>query len=151
MSTASKKETKVNTETTQAESTATAAPAAPALNIEAMSLAELFEMHTKLTAIYESKKKEGLASICDSFIESLTANGFTKEDAFEYFGITNATATRKDAGSKSNFPRELWGRSFKNPANGEIFTKSATGKGRVENWLAALVEAGNKYEDYLVP
>jgi hypothetical protein len=95
--------------------------------------------------------KEELKEICSLFVESLETKGFTKAEGIEALGSRAArSGGGASKGTKSNFPRELWGRSFKDPATGHIYTKSKVGKGRVEGWLADLVENGAKYEDFLV-
>lgn len=42
------------------------------------------------------------------------------------------------------------GATYKNPANGETWTKAANGKGRTVSWLQALIDKGGKFEDYQV-
>lgn len=128
--------------------------ATKAIDVSALSFAELQRLITDASAVVEAKRKDVLDGLVQDFFDALSDNGFDKDTGIEAIAgkvaVSKIKSRPKTNKSKSNFPRELWGKTFVNPANGNTFTKSSTGKGRVEQWLADLVAAGAKYEDFLV-
>ena len=117
------------------------------IDVSKLSSAELAKIIKDATALVGAKRKAELSEIVKNFTDALVAAGFTKAEGVEALGGRAASAggvvSRPKTG-KSDFPRELWGRSFTNPADNTVWVKSKTGKGRAPSWLA-----GQKYTDFL--
>ena len=119
------------------------------LDVSSMSYAQLQNLINQASAVIDGKRKEELKEICALFVESLESKGFSKAEGVTALGAGKAKGGAASKGSKIGFPKELWGKSFKS-MNGEIWTKSKTGKGRPPLWLMEAVTNGKKWEDFLV-
>ena len=102
-------------------------------------------------SIKKDKSKEQKRVIAE-FIAKIKLLGMTIEQAVS---MITAAPTKKSisGGKKSSSPSGLqpkWGMTYRNPANGEVWTKSPSGKGGVKKWLLDAVKSGKTYEEFEV-
>ena len=123
------------------------------IDVSKLSSAELAKLIKDANALVGAKRKAELADIVKAFTDALVAAGFTKAEGVEALGGRAASSggvvSRPKTGKgKKTGPQPKWGTTYKNPADGATWTKSATGKGRTVAWLQALVDGGKTFEEF---
>ena len=129
------------------------------VDISTLSYAELSKLISSAQAAVEGKRKTEIAEIAKTFTDALAAAGYSKADGLEALGVRAAASTgtavvsRPKAGKgvarpKNTGPKPKWGQSYKNPITGDVWTKSASGKGKTVSWLADEIAAGKTFEEF---
>jgi hypothetical protein len=125
------------------------------IDLAALPYKQLVAMLEEANALVHSKRKDELKEITKTFVDSLVAAGFSKQEGIEALGSKAASGTpvksrpKAGKGGGVDIPREMWGKTFTNAATGETWTKSASGKGKPKQWLVDAINGGKTLAELL--